>query len=177
MQGNGTYLTDHTKPTGPHQPPLFTPAVAAELEAFPAIVHFTGPPNITPSQLLNPYVRQPSKPWALVCLNRYAQDWYRVLDRTEWAEWRPEQQGFEEAAVEELVKLSGMLQPGFEAETQTTRTGGDTAAGEGAGGTVSVQPGVELPPDQGVCCTWAFNSRAFLERVAAGLRLAAQGLS
>lgn len=164
MQGIGTYLTDRTKPTAPHQPPLFTPAAAAELEASPAIVHFTGAPNVTPSQLLNPYVRQPSKPWALVCLNRYAQDWYTVLHSTEWAGWRPEQQGFEEAAAEELVKLCRMLQPGFEAETAQLSVTQRVVA----------QPVAGL---QGVRCTGGFDSRAFLERVAEGLRCAAKQLS
>lgn len=76
-----------------------------------SVPHCAGPPTIKPSQLLNPYVRQPSKPWALVCLNPFKDEWLRVLDTTPWAGWRPQQQGFAEAAAEELVgfcrRLSG----------------------------------------------------------------------
>jgi hypothetical protein len=37
------------------------------LEADPAIVHFTGSSEITPAQVLNPYVRASFKPWSFYC--------------------------------------------------------------------------------------------------------------
>lgn len=84
-------------------------------------MHFTGSPHIKPSQLLNPYMRPPSKPWAVVCLNPYRQAWFRAFDTTPWAGWRPSQQGFEVATAEELVGLSRQLQG---------RGVGEPAAGE-----------------------------------------------
>lgn len=102
-------MTDRMTDSWPHQPALFTPDIAAQLEASPAIVHFTGPPTITPAQLLNPFVKQPSKPWAYVCLNPFKDAWYEVLDRTPWGGWRPEQLAFEQAAVLELQGLCRQL--------------------------------------------------------------------
>jgi hypothetical protein len=89
---------------------LFTAAAAEQLEAAPAIVHFTGSPNIAPSQLLSPFVKPPSKPWAFACLNPYKREWFRVLDETPWAGWRPQQASFERAAAEELAELCRLLQ-------------------------------------------------------------------
>ena len=73
-------------------------------------MHFTGPPTITPAQLLNPYVRPPSKPWAFVCLNPFKNEWYEVLDRTPWGGWRPDECSFAKAAFEELLTLCRQLQ-------------------------------------------------------------------
>lgn len=55
LQGLGTYAAFRTRPE-PGRPQLLSCAQLQALEAAPAVVHFTGPPSVAPSQFLNPYV-------------------------------------------------------------------------------------------------------------------------
>lgn len=55
MQGLGSYAAFRTR-AEPERPQLFSAAQLAELTASPAVVHFTGPPTVTPCAFLNPHV-------------------------------------------------------------------------------------------------------------------------
>jgi hypothetical protein len=145
LQGIGTYLQDRTRPQGPNQPALFTPGTATLLEQSPGVIHFTGTPNITPSQLLNPYVRPPSKPWAAVCVNPYKDEWYRVLDQTPWRCWKPAQSVLAQSAVMELLGLCRQLQQGAP-EGERECDGGSLR--------------------DAVCCEGGIDSKAFLQELA-----------
>lgn len=160
-QGAGTYLADRVRDAGPGRPPLLSSNEAAALEAAPAVVHFTGPPSLPPSQLLSRYGRPPSKPWAPVCLNPWAAAWYEALDATPWAGWRPAQASLEAAAAEELLRLCAQLQ-------QAPTHGGVSADAAAAGDSAS---GGRLA---GALTCGSFDARSFLASVAAQLQAAAE---
>eukprot|EP00775_Hariotina_reticulata_P002299 gene2299-2608_t len=156
VQGAGTYLMDRTRPSGAHQPALFPSQQAAEqVLANPGVIHFTGPASLSASQLLNSYVKPPSKPWSAICLNPYTKRWYQALDDTPWAGWRPSQRDLAAATAQELKCLADQLDEGH-------RLGG-LAAGVDRG----------TPPSAGdsarfVCCG-RFDKAEFLSDVAAQL--------
>ena len=101
---------DRTKPAGILMPALFNPSEASHLEGHSSLVHFTGTADITPTQILNPYVLPTSKPWAAVCLHPYLQQFFQALDQTPWAGWRPSQAALETAAAAELIGLVRRLE-------------------------------------------------------------------
>ncbi|CCM03965.1 uncharacterized protein FIBRA_06121 [Fibroporia radiculosa] len=57
----------------------------------PSIVHFTGPVSPALEHVLNPYV-QPytAKPWGYAGApgNPYKEEWWKLVDQTEWSGWR-----------------------------------------------------------------------------------------
>lgn len=167
LQGLGTYLSERTRCSGPQLPALITTEQEQQLAAAPAIVHFTGPPSITPAQLLNPYVKPPSKPWAFVCLNPYKDAWFRVLDSTPWAGWQLRQSDFEAAAVQELLGLCIKLStPGSNAGHQSTEQNCELGvAGSGGHSEARVLAAA-------VCCAAGFDTSAFVKHVAEALHAA-----
>jgi hypothetical protein len=187
MQGIRTCLMDRTRPAAPHTPALFTAAAAEQLEAAPAIVHFRGSPSITPSQLLSPYVQPPSKPWAFACLNPYKREWFRVLDETLWAGWRPQQAAFERAAAEWLAELCRLLQGARthkqqQQQQQTGATGGigraacdfpgsnsnvASSGSSGGGDDGDVKPAGRESLVAAISADAGFDAAAFLGNVAA----------
>lgn len=155
LQGAGTYLTDRTIDSGRDRPALFTPDAAARLEGESAmIVHFTGPPTITPAQLLNPYVRQPSKPWAYICLNPFKHEFYTTLDTTPWAGFRPAQDALAAAAVDDLLKLCSQLHTPGEVDLSDAHLGSGDKESTGC-------------LSAAVCGAAGFDAQTFMRSVAA----------
>lgn len=79
-----------------------------------------GTPAPKPSEVLNPWVQVPTKPWSMYCTHPYRHLWESYLDRTFWQgtrprQVRPAQHGVcarcaqQQAAVPKLI--AGLRQP------------------------------------------------------------------
>jgi hypothetical protein len=91
-------------------PALFSPEEWVNIQVEAIVVHFTGTSSPSLSQLLNPYSKTPTKPWAWFCHHPLLENFYQVASRTafKWA-WTSKDIS-EEAAVEsDLSMLRQMI--------------------------------------------------------------------
>ena len=110
VQGMGTYGGFRTRAEGPNMPALFSPEEWVNIQVKAIVVHFTGTSSPSLSQLLNPYSKTPTKPWAWFCHHPLLENFYQVASRTafKWA-WTSKDIS-EEAAVEsDLSMLRQMI--------------------------------------------------------------------
>jgi len=92
VQGLGTYGGDRayasatSAENGAARPQLYSVDEWKALSRNPRVVHFTGASSPTPSSVLCPWARAPSKPWAWRCLHPFASEWHATLQRTRFKE-------------------------------------------------------------------------------------------
>jgi len=110
VQGMGTYGDFRTRAEGPSMPALFSPEEWGNIQEEALIVHFTGTSSPSLSQLLNPYSKIPTKPWAWFCHHPLLEKFWQVAARTSFnSTWIPEDIS-EEAVIEpDLSKLRQMV--------------------------------------------------------------------
>ena len=110
VQGMGTYGDFRTRAEGPSMPALFSPEEWAKIQEEALVVHFTGTSSPSLSQLLNPYSKIPTKPWAWFCHHPLLEKFWQVAARTSFkGTWIPNNISEGTAVEPDLSKLRQMI--------------------------------------------------------------------
>jgi lipopolysaccharide biosynthesis glycosyltransferase/glycosyltransferase involved in cell wall biosynthesis len=110
VQGMGTYGDFRTRAEGPSMPALFSPEEWAKIQEEALVVHFTRTSSPSLSQLLNPYSKIPTKPWAWFCHHPLLEKFWQVAARTSFkGTWIPNNISEGTAVEPDLSKLRQMI--------------------------------------------------------------------